>query len=414
MGTVYRDGKVVCDTFVALDNSTVDHSVIFGKNSDRPNSEVQLITYNPPKKYSKGEELQCTFISIPQSSETAAVLLSQPWWMWGAEMGANEHSVVIGNEAVGTLEPLRRTGLLGMDLLRLGLERGRSAKQALYVITDLLEKHGQGGGCAYNDPSWMYHNSFIIADSSEAYVLETADEWWVVEQVENVRSISNGLSIRGKGDLRKKGIVQHAIQSGYCKDDGDFDFAINFSDSYISDTPSPYSREGKSTIMLNETKGIITPEIMMEFLREHEAGICMHGGFESTGSQVSHLRKDKDSVHWFTGSTLPCLSTFKPHVFPVEGQEALMPGPYSQIDSKWFWSKHTRFVEPFKDYSVGSGRDEYLKSIKNIERKSLDAVNSLISREGKASEFNFVEEIKSINNQAWEEMVKLLNSSPLT
>lgn len=404
----------MCDTFVALDNSTQDKSIIFGKNSDRPDSEVQLITYNPRTKYSNSEEVQCSYISIPQASETAAVVLSQPWWMWGAEMGANEHSVVIGNESVGTLEPLRRLGLLGMDLLRLGLERGKSAKEALNVITGLLEKHGQGGGCAYNDPSWMYHNSFIIADTEEAYVLETADQWWIVEQVENVRSISNGITIRGEGDLRRKDIVQHAIKSGYCKDDDDFDFAATFSGSYISDTPSPYSRGGKSTIMLNENKGELTPKLMMEFLREHEAGICMHGGFESTGSQVSHLRKGKNSVHWFTGSTLPCVSNFKPYTFPIEGQEILKPGPYPKINPDWFWSKHNRFVEQYKGYSMGTGKEDFLKSIRNIERKSLNAVNSLISQEEKNSEVNFVEEIKSINNQAWEEMVKLLNSSPFS
>ncbi|MFX1411491.1 MAG: C69 family dipeptidase, partial [Promethearchaeota archaeon] len=187
----------MCDTLVALGNSTQDGSVIFGKNSDRPSNEVQLITYAPRTKYSMGKKVKCTYISIPQVSETAAVILSQPWWMWGAEMGVNEYGVAIGNEAVYTYEGLRNSGLLGMDLLRLGLERGKNAKEALDIITNLLEKYGQGGGCSYDDPGWMYHNSFLIVDSEDAYVLETADEWWIAEKVKDVRSITNELSIRG-------------------------------------------------------------------------------------------------------------------------------------------------------------------------------------------------------------------------
>jgi len=37
----------VCDTLVALENTSEDGSIIFGKNSDRPQEEVQLITYLP-------------------------------------------------------------------------------------------------------------------------------------------------------------------------------------------------------------------------------------------------------------------------------------------------------------------------------------------------------------------------------
>ncbi|MBA7558106.1 hypothetical protein ES705_50896 [subsurface metagenome] len=43
-------------------------------------------------------------MTIPQVSETARVLLCQPFWMFGAEMGANEYGVVIGNEAIFTKE----------------------------------------------------------------------------------------------------------------------------------------------------------------------------------------------------------------------------------------------------------------------------------------------------------------------
>ena len=388
----------MCDTLVALGNSTKDGSVIFGKNSDRPWDEVQLITYSPRLKHSRGEEVKCTYISIPQVSETVTVILSQPWWMWGAEMGANECGVVIGNEAVYTHEPLRNKGLLGMDLLRLGLERGKTADEALEVIIGLLEEYGQGGGCAYNDPSWMYHNSFIIADPKEAYVLETADEWWIIENVKTVRSISNGITIRGKGDRRKKGIIQHAIEKGYCKNEDDFDFAITFSGSSKSSIPSPYSREGKAIILLKENVGKITPKMMMEFLRDHEAGICMHGAFESTGSQISHLRGERKSIHWFTGTTLPCVSIYKPYAFPIEGQKYYNTGPYPMIDYDWFWLKHARSKPVNKKIELT-----------NIENSIISRVNDLIIQDNKISEDLFNEQIKKLNLEAWNKSFEILN-----
>ena len=126
----------MCDTLVALGNSTEDGNVVFGKNSDRPQTEAQLITYNPRSHYQKGEDVKCSYISIPQVSETAAVYMSQPFWMFGCEMGSNEYGVVIGNEAVYSKEEYHESWLLGMDLLRLGLERGKSAKDRHQSPTD--------------------------------------------------------------------------------------------------------------------------------------------------------------------------------------------------------------------------------------------------------------------------------------
>ena len=388
----------MCDTLVALGNSTIDGSGIFGKNSDRPWDEVQLITYSPKLKISKGEELKCTYISVPQVNETYAVLLSQPWWMWGAEMGTNEYGVVIGNEAVHTLEPIRNIGLLGMDLLRLGLERGKTARDAMEVIIELLETYGQGGGCAYNDPGWIYHNSYIIADPNEAYVLETADKWWIAEKVKNVRSISNSISIRGQGDIRRSGIIQHAIEKNYCKDDKEFDFAQSFSGSTISPVPSPYSREGKATNLLNENIGKITPKLMMEFLRDHQAGICMHGGFESTGSQVSHLLKEKKPIHWFTGTTLPCISIYKPYVFPIEGQKFYDSGPYSTIDTDWFWCKHTARKPVNRKIEL-----------RNIENSISSKIEYMLNQEYQISEDKFINEMRKLNIEAWNKSYEMLN-----
>ncbi|TFG19284.1 MAG: peptidase C69 [Promethearchaeota archaeon] len=399
----------MCDTFVSLGSASKDNSVIFGKNSDRLSNEAQLITYVPKNKYIKGEEVHCTHISIPQVSETAAILMSQPYWMFGCEMGCNEYGVAIGNEAIATKEPLNETGLLGMDLLRLGLERGKTAKDALKIIIDLLEKYGQGG--AHNKKGLNYHNSMIITDPNEAYVLETAGEWWIVEIVKDYRSISNNISILGKGDMRKEGIIQHAIEQDYCKDDDDFNFKINFSPSPLPEIFPINSRDGCSLNQLAQNKGNITPKMMMNFLREHEVGICMHGRSErSVGSQVSHLRKDKSSIHWFTGNSIPCLGIFKPYIFPVKGQKVIEPGPYIEIKPEWFWSRHDNYIKPLvkKPNKDIPERNAYYEKLRTIEDNLLNQVNNLIQREESLSDKEFINKIADINKDGWQKSEELI------
>jgi len=392
----------MCDTLVALGNSTKEGNVIFGKNSDRPSSEAQLITYSPAMRHIKEKSVECTYITIPQISQTHAILMSQPFWMYGCEIGCNEHGVVIGNEAVHTKEPLRKDGLLGMDLLRLGLERAKTAQEALKVITRLLESFGQGGSCSFTPPEWLYHNSYIIADNKEAYVLETADKWWIVENVKDVRSISNNLSIRGKGDIRRKGIIQHAIEKGYCKDDDDFDFALIFSYPQIPNEFSPYTRDGCTLKMLKENKGQITEELMMTFLREHDVGICMHGTFQSTSSQVSVLKdKELKSIHWFTGSTLPCLSIFKPYIFPIGEEVVLNPGPYVMVDTGWFWSKHSAYVKKFKRKSVSDQKSAFTDQSRKIEKDTIEQVRTIAMKERDLSTKEYEQKFYTINKQCW-------------
>ena len=164
-------GPLGCDTFVSYPPASPVGTVVFGKNSDRPKGEGQSIRRYPAADHDLNQNptLSCTYIDIPQLRRTHAVLLSQIDWMYGAEMGANEYGVVIGNEAVWTKIDIdsEDRALLGMDLVRLGLERGKTSREALDVITQLLETHGQGGPCAENDPSFTYHNSFLICDVDE-------------------------------------------------------------------------------------------------------------------------------------------------------------------------------------------------------------------------------------------------------
>jgi secernin len=162
-----------CDTLVALAPATADGSVILAKNSDRPADESQPLFQAPRANHPPGTLLKCQYLKLPQVKKTFAVIGSRPHWLWGFEHGVNDCGVAIGNEAVFTKEELPEAGLLGMDLVRLGLERGKSARQALEVMVALLEQYGQGGA-AYEHLNWGYSNSFIIADSVEAYLLNIA------------------------------------------------------------------------------------------------------------------------------------------------------------------------------------------------------------------------------------------------
>jgi len=336
----------MCDTLVAVGASgSYSGETIFGKNSDRPCDEVQLVTHLPSRTHTTPSKVQCTYISIPQVAETAAVLLSQPYWMWGGEMGANEHGVVIGNEAVWTNEPIQSEGgFLGMDLLRLGLERGNNAGKALEVIISLLERFGQGGACT-RDGGMFYHNSFIIADFREVWVLETAGRWWAAEHITNgMRNISNCLSITNLGDIHSEGLIEYAMEKGLERDEDDLNFAKMFSSGGWNPVISPYSREGRANMLLHEKKGEITPGIMADILRDHEAGICMHGGFLSAGSQISVLGQDQQQ-HWFTGTAPTCESVFHPFEFDDSCAGLSPTGPHKSINENWMWVKHRRVFQ---------------------------------------------------------------------
>ena len=90
----------MCDTLIATKQATASGVAIFGKNSDRHPNEGQHLVYIPAATHPPKSRVRCTYIEIPQARQTHAVLLSKPFWMWGAEMGVNEHGLVIGNEAV--------------------------------------------------------------------------------------------------------------------------------------------------------------------------------------------------------------------------------------------------------------------------------------------------------------------------
>jgi len=362
----------MCDTIVALGNSTADGKTLFAKNSDREPNEAHDLVIVPRAKHQPGELVSCTYIEIPQVEETFQVLLAKPFWIWGAEMGANEFSVTIGNEALFTRDAYgKQPGLIGMDFLRLALERSKTAHEALLTIIELLEKYGQSGNCGFAHKMY-YHNSFLICDPSEAWVLETSGKEWAAEKVKDVRSISNAITIDNEWDMASANLVQHAIDKGWCDDKEKFSFSKCYSEPVYTLFSDAHKRQHCTTQQLKAQKGAITPAMMMAILRHHDdksdpnwspdkgitgADVCMHAGWgpirgsQSTGSMVSSLDLS-DTVHWLTGSSAPCTSLFKPVWLDCDLPEH-GTAPQGTFDDKTLYWRHEAIHRAIlQDYGV--------------------------------------------------------------
>ncbi len=337
-----------CDTLAIMGSHTKNGNTLFGKNSDREPDEVQNVVFFPGKEYSDKKEVKCTYISIPQVEKTYDVILSQPFWQYGAEMGVNQFGVTIGNEAVFTIEPLKSTGLLGMDMLRLALERSKTAKESLNIIIDLLETYGQGGNCGYKS-KLNYHNSWLIVDRNQGFVLETAGEHWIWKEFEDNYSISNVLTIENSYDEISENAISNAINKGKCSSANDFSFKDCYSAKGLRFLMRTlYRTGGKGAERRNQhytaacqyvADKTATVQSLMGILRNHavqnynpEVGtnkdVCWHAGdnlirnSQSVNSFITETSTDDVTTIWTTIGSSPCIQSYKPFFLKQNGSNS--------------------------------------------------------------------------------------------
>ncbi len=376
----------MCDILVATPKATKMGKMIFAKNSDRDPNEAQIVEYIPPKKHEENE-VKMTYVNFPQADRSYGIFISRPWWIWGAEMGVNEFGLAIGNTAVFTNQKREERGILGMDMIRLALERKKSAKDALQFIIDIIENYGQGGSGSY-EHKFLYHNSFILADPKDAYVLETAGKHWVAKKIDSFYSISNAVTIEDDWDMASDSVISLSKSSN-------FSFSKRFSDKFYTYFAHGRERREFTYKLLAEREGKIDVEYMMDILRSHQKAdydplygsirdVCMHyGGFarpsQTASSQISLLGED---IHLFTGESAPCLSIFKPFFFhsPWWIMEKDVRNEY---DEKVFWWRaelfHRRFYMNYKVHieKFRKERDEIQHEIMKMMGKKDEEITRL-------------------------------------
>ncbi len=341
----------MCDTCGIGPELTGSGISIFGKNSDREADETQLVLSVPSKKYPAGDDLQCTYITIPQVGATYALIISKPFWLWGGEMGANEKGVVIGNEALFTrVKPEKTPGLIGMDLLRLALERGGNAEEAAQIIIELLKRYGQAGPCGYRDKKFNYMNSFIIMDRQGIIKLETAGRDYALQRLKSYAAISNGITIAKDWDAS-------SLNAGA-------DFG-KFSDPLITYFAGSAFRRERNQSSIIKAKGAISATDVFDMLRDHyvqspakgfNRDVCMHASdplirkSQTTGSLVVELHPDEKFRVFITGGSAPCLTAFKPFI-PAAPLPDLGVGAGLYSDQSFWWRHEAYHINAILRYA---------------------------------------------------------------
>jgi secernin len=329
----------VCDTLAVIGAA----GTLFGKNSDRPPREIQVVEAVPRR--APGGDLRTQYLTIPDAG-AAALLVSRPAWLAGCEHGVNEHRVAIGNEKVWTIDDARAEppALLGMDLVRLALERSRSADEALDRLTSLLGEHGQGGS-GEQDHDEPYFSSFLLADPRRGWVVETSARTWAARPIGAGAAISNRISLgtdwtRGSADVAPGRSFQDWRDPGA---------PTGIADHRLAATSSCVATAHRSGAPA------IGPADLVATLRDHGAGpwgapggalrtspvptavdedwhgvtVCMHvADYQATtASMVADLPADDEApLRAWVALGSPCASVYVP-VFPPARAPAALARP---------------------------------------------------------------------------------------
>lgn len=223
-----------CTNLIAGKGATTDGSVMMSYSADSHNL-FGFLHHSPAARHPKGAMRKITdwdtgkpLGEIPQVAETYNVVGNM-----------NEHQLAIGESTWGGREELADTTEQSVmdygSLIYVALERAKNAREAIDVMTDLVEKYGYASE----------GESFTIADKNEVWVMEMIGKgaekgavWIAVRIPDNaISGHANEPRIR-KVDLKdkenvrySKDLIKFARKRGYFTGkDQDFSFADAFAE----------------------------------------------------------------------------------------------------------------------------------------------------------------------------------------
>ncbi|MDZ7761120.1 MAG: C69 family dipeptidase [Desulfovermiculus sp.] len=275
-----------CTTFLAHGSSlATGKGTIIAKNRDLGPNTLSEVAMHQASHQPQDAMYKAAYIDIPEADYTYKFVGSRSAGRWGYGMGVNEHQVIVADNDAPTRDKLAYTkGLHDNDYVRLILERAKTAREGVEILTSITEKYGQAWNCIM----------FEIADPEELWVVEVTGYRWVAKKIENtVDARSNQLQIEDDYDMAADDLVSFAAEQGWV--DGSKE-RINFREVYGTYELYPASNEDfaqrpavdklyntqmrydRAMELLKSKQGELEPEHFVTMMRDHYDQVTLPSG----------------------------------------------------------------------------------------------------------------------------------------
>ena len=420
-----------CTTVLVGKAVTADGSVMHAHNEDMGFSAVGRLWSVEAATHKTGEMLEVPYNTISQAEET------YQYWASGNTLAATGlgisaekrpyDSVLVGMNQWGVTmscnwmnskeENMPEQGIRRYAIRQLILERAKTARDAVKIIGGFIDKYDQAdwGGLGY-----------CLADPDEAWIVETTTHNWVARRVrdDEVLVVANRFTIGKEYEMSSEGLVDFAKQKGwYDPSKGDFSFRDVYGRPDKMNQAYDKDREARTMSLLENKKGLITPEDLFLVLRDRYEGTPKYtkplqveiwrevseGRFIprtiSTNlcqsSSVAHLRSDMPvevgAVMWYAMVT-PHYSGY----FPVYAGATTIPEKFSNVNSAyspdsawWVFRMLQKVGDPQYDLAYPTVNNFWTANHANIVGKQKDFETRVIDL---------------MNKDNKEEAAKLLNT----
>lgn len=268
-----------CTTFMANGKYVAGGGTIIAKNRDQSIQTLSEVTVEEAARYTKDDLYQAAYIQIPQMEETYRFTGSRTAGRWGYGMGVNEHGVSASDNDANSRDYLQfDKSLHDNDVIRLILERAKTAREGVDVVASLVEEYGQ----AWNGIM------FEIGDKDELWIVEVTGKRWAAKLYKDAYTArSNQFQLRDDYDLASPDLISFAAEMGWAEAGAekiDFTAAYSSRELYPSSNDDIATRESCASLYNTQVRydramelleealaidGTISPRDMTAFVRDH-------------------------------------------------------------------------------------------------------------------------------------------------